>query len=480
MNKRLLACLCLLLALSVFAGGCSWRIEAVDQLIRAPKLSGEYASLDKAFKDYLKAQNVQNSILKPPLSGEYRSAYVLYDINGNGMNDALIFYAYTNDPNVVRVNILSYDGNKWFPVADYKGDGHNVHSVEFADLNRDGVDEVLISWQFSDSGNKNLSIIGCDLNDERQIIGAQYLLSNEEYTQKVVVDLNLDGTNELFTATIVTPEQRSVGKLLNYNQQERKIMPEENGIIDLDVRASAYRPLKTDVVGSGEKKACRIYIDAVVQQSPATMATEIVVWDSVRTRLLSPTLSAETRTVGNDTLRTAKLEESRDINSDRQIDIPTYSKLPDSKVRYTVDPKTEDLYIVEWKNYTDDLFKQIVRYIDYDNNAFRFMVPEGFDNFSVFIHATDATGTQDNNKMEFDELDPQKKESGEPLFTIYSFTAAQWETEKISGRKLEFLKRNQTRNTVYACEIFERGKARGINAEWVNKQLWLLKEEEIR
>lgn len=473
MVKRLLVCCCLLLALSVFAGGCSWRIEAVEQLIRAPKLSGEYASLDKAFKDYLKSQGVQNSILKPPLSGEYRSAYVLYDINGNGMNDALIFYAYTNDPNVVRVNILRNDNNSWVSVADNKGDGHNVHSIDFADLNSDGVDEILISWQFSDSSNKNLSVVGCEVDGERQIVGAQYLLSNEEYTQKIVVDLDLDGANELFIANIVTPEKRAVGKLLFYNESEHKVMPKENGIIDLDMRASAYPSIQSDVVQSAGQRACRIYLDTMVQQSPANMATEIIVWDGVRGRLLSPTLNPETRNVGNDTLRTAKLEESNDIDGNGQIDIPTYSKLPDSSVRYTLNPKTEDLYIVEWKNYTDDLFKSTVRYIDYDGNSFHFVVPQGFDNFSVLIHAAENDADQADGKMEFSDLNPEKKESGEPLFTLYSFTLEQWEAEKLSGRGLIFIKKNSAKNKVYACEIFEHGAVRGITAEWLESQIWV-------
>lgn len=467
MARKLLVLM--LVALLALSSSCSWRIQAVDQLIRAPKLSGEYASLQKAFDEYLLTQGGQTSILKPPLSGEFRSAYVLYDLNGNGMNDALIFYAHRNNPNVVRVNMLRHSSeDEWISIADYEGDGHEVHSVDFVDMNDDGLMEIVISWKFSDSNNKHLSVIGCTLNEQGRIEDAEYLLSAEQYTEKLVVDLDLDGNIELFIALIETAESRSLGKLLYYDADAGRVLPKPNGIIELDSRASAYRPLKYDVEKKEGGDACRIFIDTIVQQSPANMVTEIVVWDEAKKRLLSPTLSAENQTVSNDSLRTAKLEESQDIDGDGLLDIPTYSKLVDSEVLYSIAATTEDLYIVEWKTYTEDLFKSGLRYIDYDNGAFRFIVPSDFDTFSVFINATD------NNRMEFFELDSEKNISGEPLFTLHSHDMIQWISLPASENKPEYIKTNKEQTFVYSCDIFPAGKRRGINTELLYDLILLL------
>ena len=79
---RWLACvlLCLLLA------GCSMPGEQVqvEELLRAPKLSGDYGDVQTALNDWLG----ESAQLKYPMQGDLLSPFLLQDLDGDGRQDA--------------------------------------------------------------------------------------------------------------------------------------------------------------------------------------------------------------------------------------------------------------------------------------------------------------------------------------------------------------------------------------------------------
>ena len=56
----------------------------VEELLRAPKLSGDYGALQTALNDWLG----ESAQLKYPIQGELLSPFVLQDLDGDGQQDA--------------------------------------------------------------------------------------------------------------------------------------------------------------------------------------------------------------------------------------------------------------------------------------------------------------------------------------------------------------------------------------------------------
>ena len=86
MNKSLVAAVAAggILLLS----GCSPIQMDVEELMSPPKLTAEQAEIDSALKQAL-GENVK---LKYPKSGDFRSAFVFHDIDGDGEEEAIVFY----------------------------------------------------------------------------------------------------------------------------------------------------------------------------------------------------------------------------------------------------------------------------------------------------------------------------------------------------------------------------------------------------
>ena len=78
MNKSLLAAVAA--GAILLLSGCSPIQMDVEELMSPPKLTAEQAEIDSALKQAL-GENVK---LKYPKSGDFRSAFVFHDIDGDG------------------------------------------------------------------------------------------------------------------------------------------------------------------------------------------------------------------------------------------------------------------------------------------------------------------------------------------------------------------------------------------------------------
>ena len=81
--------------------GCNMPLEEnrqVEDLLRAPQLAGDYGALQSALNDWLG----ESAQLKYPLQGELLSPFVLQDLDGDGVQDAAVFYTTAQSTNVYR------------------------------------------------------------------------------------------------------------------------------------------------------------------------------------------------------------------------------------------------------------------------------------------------------------------------------------------------------------------------------------------
>ena len=142
-------------ALVIVCSGCSLNFFSVESLLAPPVQSGKNGEVQAAFNSLMKNEKIQ---LKTPVSGDFQSSFVLFDINGDGVDESLVFYSDSSSvESSVRMALLEFVDEKWAISSDIKGAGSGVFDVSFTDLDADGVYEIFVSWSLFD--NKTTKII---------------------------------------------------------------------------------------------------------------------------------------------------------------------------------------------------------------------------------------------------------------------------------------------------------------------------------
>ena len=117
---RLLLTGCLLLLLS----GCTFG-ATVDALLTPPHLRGEQEQIYQALENA-----VGNRItLQYPRSGDHLSAVMISDLDGDGQDEAAVFYrkeSSLSTENVLRLNLLDQADGTWMSVCDLPAEGAEV------------------------------------------------------------------------------------------------------------------------------------------------------------------------------------------------------------------------------------------------------------------------------------------------------------------------------------------------------------------
>ena len=254
MKKRII-CAVLCVAM-LFLSGCTGIVGTVDELLSPPRPSGELYFIQKALDDSVN----EKYVLKYPTSGDYRSAFVRKDINGDGETEAFAFYSTTSD-NIVtmHVNLILKQNGVWKSVGDFKCVATGVDTVEFSDMDGDGVFEIVVGWSIYGSVDKSVGVYTVKNN-----LFAQRII--ESYTRFLCGDIDGDGRSDLFLTHIDSANQRAVAKLLKLTEKGA----EEIGNCEIDGNVTAN---STPIVAKMLGGQTAIYVDAVKGDG---MITEIL------------------------------------------------------------------------------------------------------------------------------------------------------------------------------------------------------------
>lgn len=425
MKKQLFSCLALALGLVFLFSGCSLRFTALPNLLRPPKLTGEFDGLQEAFEEAVG----KNYLLKAPLFGDYRSAFVLYDVDGDGEKEAFVFYMKNKDQSAVRVHFMDSEEGKWTFHYDFAGSGSDVNSVFFSDMNDDGVTELIVGWSLFDSkDSKVLTVYQYNQTDNQPSIST---LAREPFAAMLPIDLDFDGCKEIF---LIAPENtdtlhRTVGKLFKMINASVSLV----GTVTLDPQTIHYVSLKGE---TGLQYPVRIYIDANVGTN--AMLTEIVYWDSNAGRLVAPLFNEEKG--ANLVTRRFEPIASRDINSDAIIEIPVQTVLPDSgyvsneALQQQGEPAAgqadsgaaQNLYLTKWVQFQGNNAQE-TKVVSYSSINYT----DGY----TFFYPSDWIADEENPRVtiisnlkerRWTFLSRENGKIGDELFTILTIPTDQW------------------------------------------------------
>lgn len=186
-------------ALCLAFGGCAVD-SSIENMLAPPIISEEQQEIYKA----LEKSAGKDFTLVYPRSGAYRSAFVFRDLDGDGGDEAVVFYSRSGNDVNVRVNVIDSVEGKWRSVYDHAGAGTTVEQVFFTDLGGTGRVRMAIGYGYMTPTEKTLEIYSLSegvLNTEYE--GAYYKTLTLDLDNDGGEDIAaLNGNNENHTASL--------------------------------------------------------------------------------------------------------------------------------------------------------------------------------------------------------------------------------------------------------------------------------------
>lgn len=356
---------CVVLIVALFSG-CSFRLaSSVNDLISAVAPFGDNADVKSALDSFM----TNGYSLKNPSSGEYITSYNFYDLDGDDKEEAVAFYEPNDNLGTIRMAIIKEYSGKWKVVSDITGYGDDAYRLDFADVNNDGKDEILVCWNtISNSNSHSFVVYNIKFEDKKFVINQ---INNEDIylNNYVIVDFKQNGNNEILMFEINSGTKTSAkAELYSVNNNEFKL----KGETKLDSRVISYRNINVEKA-EGD---IRVYADAIGSNG-ASIRTEVIYWSNMYNSIVSPFYSYSTgRTSGTSR---GCLVNSSDINDDDRIEIPTDASLKEL-------PK--NIKSLNWKIYNKTILvhKAYSLYVIDDN--YNIIIPdEYFKNISAVYNS---------------------------------------------------------------------------------------------
>lgn len=303
--RRLLS-VCLAMAL---LSGCSIGMD-VENRLRAPRQTGTREGLEKALSEFVTSSKLADGyVLKYPKSGQYRSAFIIEDFDGDGSTEALAFYRTTlpdstEESNLIRINYLRQTEDGWKSVGDIEGASFDIDSVILGDLDGDKVKEIFIGWNVFDKRDKSLFVYSLSGNN---------LIAREvgAFSAMTVGRLTAYDYDDLITLNA----SQAVAKLWKLSGDTLK----EVAAAELEPGIESFRNVLIAPISNTMKG---VYLDYV---KGARWTTQLLYWDG--SRLVTPFYDAKAQKQVLDTSRELPIPCS-DIDGDKAVEYPTCTLLP--------------------------------------------------------------------------------------------------------------------------------------------------------
>jgi len=288
---------------------------SLEDLYSLPEPAGEYLQL----QTLIDAETSGGSEYAAPTGGSNRQSIQLIDLDGDGADEAIVFFR--DAQNNLRICVYSASGGAYAQVLTIEGHGTSVGRVEYADLTGSGVSEIVVAWQIG-SGLRMLRVYSMEGWGGNQLLTA-------DCTEFAVCDMNVSGGDELL--------------VLRFDSAE-------GGVVDMySFSESGESILSSALFSTGIHSLERIRIGALAEDLPVLyieskyeegwLVTDLFVSRRGRLKNLSQDLSSGI----SSTLRRDNIYCS-DIDGDRYIEIP---------VPVTLHPQTDGVThtAIDWYSY---------------------------------------------------------------------------------------------------------------------------------
>jgi len=342
---RWLACvlLCLLLA------GCSMPGEQVqvEELLRAPKLSGDYGDVQTALNDWLG----ESAQLKYPMQGDLLSPFLLQDLDGDGRQDAAVLYTTAQSSNVCIAILQKDDADIWHVRQNVEGLADTVESVGLAQLQPGDATQLVVGYTAA-QGDQYLAVYS-------YTDGVLSTILEQQYQQYLVEDITGGGNQDLILMSTledggVQIELLTVDKEGSFQQ-----------VAVMGLSANRFAGCASVAAGVGADGRHYLVLDGWTGLSGNNLASVLLRFDE-DTQQMVPADQISTEKLYTASLRNVPSLVSQDLDGDGIVEIPTQ---PDEAGLLNMSQSRRMDFIV-WMDYTSPHPEKSFGLLDEETNCY--------------------------------------------------------------------------------------------------------------
>lgn len=342
---RWLACvlLCLLLA------GCSMPGEQVqvEELLRAPKLSGDYGDVQTALNDWLG----ESAQLKYPMQGDLLSPFLLQDLDGDGRQDAAVLYTTAQSSNVCIAILQKDDADIWHVRQNVEGLADTVESVGLAQLQLGDATQLVVGYTAA-QGDHYLAVYS-------YTDGVLSTILEQQYQQYLVEDITGGGNQDLILMSTledggVQIELLTVDKEGSFQQ-----------VAVMGLSANRFAGCASVAAGVGADGRHYLVLDGWTGISGNNLASVLLRFDE-DTQQMVPADQISTEKLYTASLRNVPSLVSQDLDGDGIVEIPTQ---PDEAGLLNMSQSRRMDFIV-WMDYTSPHPEKSFGLLDEETNCY--------------------------------------------------------------------------------------------------------------
>ena len=342
---RWLACvlLCLLLA------GCSMPGEQVqvEELLRAPKLSGDYGDVQTALNDWLG----ESAQLKYPMQGDLLSPFLLQDLDGDGRQDAAVLYTTAQSSNVCIAILQKDDADIWHVRQNVEGLADTVESVGLAQLQPGDATQLVVGYTAA-QGDHYLAVYS-------YTDGVLSTILEQQYQQYLVEDITGGGNQDLILMSTledggVQIELLTVDKEGSFQQ-----------VAVMGLSANRFAGCASVAAGVGADGRHYLVLDGWTGISGNNLASVLLRFDE-DTQQMVPADQISTEKLYTASLRNVPSLVSQDLDGDGIVEIPTQ---PDEAGLLNMSQGRRMDFIV-WMDYTSPHPEKSFGLLDEETNCY--------------------------------------------------------------------------------------------------------------
>ena len=342
---RWLACvlLCLLLA------GCSMPGEQVqvEELLRAPKLSGDYGDVQTALNDWLG----ESAQLKYPMQGDLLSPFLLQDLDGDSRQDAAVLYTTAQSSNVCIAILQKDDADIWHVRQNVEGLADTVESVGLAQLQPGDATQLVVGYTAA-QGDHYLAVYS-------YTDGVLSTILEQQYQQYLVEDITGGGNQDLILMSTledggVQIELLTVDKEGSFQQ-----------VAVMGLSANRFAGCASVAAGVGADGRHYLVLDGWTGISGNNLASVLLRFDE-DTQQMVPADQISTEKLYTASLRNVPSLVSQDLDGDGIVEIPTQ---PDEAGLLNMSQSRRMDFIV-WMDYTSPHPEKSFGLLDEETNCY--------------------------------------------------------------------------------------------------------------
>ena len=430
-RKRIFVCL-LLLAASILTG-CNMR--AINELYCLPQRSESYRNLQSQINQVMGGLEYC-----APVSGENRQTAQAVDLNGDGVNEYVLF-ARGNAENPLHLFVFTLVDDEFVLLDTISSTGDAFEQVEYVQIDdRPGM-EIVLGRQISNQVVRSVSVYSLIDGQLEQLVTANY-------AKFVCTDLNQDSRSELL---VLRPDLAGSGVAELYGM--------ENGVMERSQEVSMSEPteaIKRIMVGKLNDGVRAVYVASSINNK--AIITDI--FAMVNDVFTNVSFSNESGT-SVQTLRNYYVY-ADDIDEDGVLELPDLItlKAPDNQT------SPESQYLIRWYAMTSS-GAEVDKLYTYHNFVGGWYLQLNQD----LVHRLYVS--QQGNGYVFGVWNEAGTEM-QRLMTVFALTGQKREEQATIDNRFVLLR---TESTVYAANLDVASASYGISKEQLVKSFHLILQD---